>query len=155
MITQIRQEKQTSGDPLTERIIGCCFRVHRELGPGFPEKIYTAALVMALRALGFSVEQERRFGVTFNGTTVGEFRIDVLVDQRVVVETKAVTGVMPKVFGDQVLAYLKAAGLPTGLLVNFGNASCQVRRLANSSAKSVSKSAESIEQSAKSVLRAR
>ncbi len=65
----------------------------------------------------------------FEGATVGSFQVDLLVDECVVVEVKAVTGMMPKVFEAQVVAYLKATQLPVGLLVNFGNVSCQVRRL--------------------------
>ena len=116
-------------DELTERIIGCCFAVHRELGPGFPEKIYHAALQLALKKAGVGCEGGRRFRVSFQGARVGEFQLDLLVENRVVVEVKAVTGMMPKVFAAQVLAYLKAAKLPIGLLVNFGNKSCQIRRL--------------------------
>lgn len=132
-------------DELTRQIIGCCFRVHRQLGPGFPEKIYQAALVESLATAHLLVERERRFDVAFDGVTVGDFYLDLLVDHRVVVEVKAVTGVMPRVFAAQVLAYLKAARLPVGLLVNFGNPSCEVRRLSFSavSAKSPVKSEES------------
>lgn len=116
-------------DPLTERVIGCCFRVHSELGPGFPEKIYHTALKRALDQLGILNESERDFKVSFRGARVGSFKIDLLVEGRVVVEVKAVTGLVPKVFEAQVLAYLKAAQLPVGLLVNFGNTSCQIRRV--------------------------
>ncbi len=127
MITQIR--KETIQDQLTQRVIGCCFRVHRELGPGFPEKIYRSALALSLTKEGVAVEQERRFRVSFDGNIVGEFQLDLLVENRVVLEVKAVTGILPIVFRSQVLAYLKAAGLPVGLLVNFGNPSCQIKRL--------------------------
>ncbi len=116
-------------DPLTARVIGCCFRVHSELGPGFPEKIYHSALKRALDQLGILNESERDFQVSFRGARVGSFKIDLLVEGRVVVEVKAVTGLIPKVFEAQVLAYLKATGLPVGLLVNFGNPSCQIRRV--------------------------
>src|SRR3989338_9180406 len=131
MITQIEREN----DPLTEQIIGCSFAVHRELGPGFPERVYRMALAMALTSAGISAESERRFKVRFQGITVGEFQVDLLVGDHVVVEVKAVIGAMPKLFGAQVLAYLKAAGVAVGLLVNFGNPSCQVKRLSLSSAK--------------------
>ena len=116
-------------DLLTERIIGCCFIVHRELGPGFPEKIYHHALECALKKAEVGFESEKRFRVSFQGDRVGEFCLDLLVEHRVVVEVKAVSGIMPKVFGAQLVAYLKATKLPVGLLVNFGNASCQVRRM--------------------------
>jgi len=60
---------------------------------------------------------------------VGEFHVDLLVNHRVIVEVKAVIGAMPNVFSAQLLAYLKAADMSVGLLVNFGNPSCQVKRL--------------------------
>jgi len=120
-----------------------CSKVHQELGPGFPEKVYQSALITSLRTADLSVERERRFKVMFEEITVGEFKVDLLVEGRVVVEVKAVTGPMPKVFAAQLLAYLKAAKLPVGLLVNFGNASCQVKRVVLSSVESVLKSAKS------------
>ena len=117
-------------DQLTQKIIGCCFKVHTALGPGFPEKVYQAALTASLRSVGVSVDRERRFKVLFDKSPVGEFQIDLLIEDRVIVEVKAVTGAMPKVFAAQLLAYLKAARLAVGLLVNFGNSSCQVKRIA-------------------------
>ena len=122
-------------DQLTRQIIGCCFNVHRALGPGFPEKVYQSALAMSIRAAHLSVERERRFKVLFGEVPAGEFQVDILVEGRVVLEVKAVTGVMPKVFAAQLLAYLKAAELAVGLLVNFGNPSCQVKRVVLSSGK--------------------
>jgi len=131
MITQIRRSR--ASDNLTEQIIGCCFRVHRALGPGFPEKVYQTALVAAVRNSGLSADEERSFEVTFEGKRVGAFRVDLLIDGRVLLEVKAVTGMLPRIFAAQVLAYLKAAQLPVGLLVNFGNESCQIKRLSLSS----------------------
>ena len=115
-------------DPQTERIIGCCFKVHSELGPGFPEKIYHNALEKALAKTGISFVSEKNFRVAFQGESVGSFKVDLLVEERVIVEVKAVSGVIPKIFAAQVLAYLKAARLPVGLLVNFGNTNCQISR---------------------------
>ena len=81
-------------DPLTERIIACCYRVHSELGPGFNEKTYHNALMLAFNQEGLKYETEKR-----------------------------------DVFKYQVLSYLRASKLKVGLLVNFGNKSCQVKRL--------------------------
>ena len=116
-------------DQSTGRIIGCGFAVHQELGPGFPENIYQNALEQALEADRIPFIGEKAFRVGFRGAPVGSFKVDLLVEDRVVVEVKAITGMLPKVFEAQVVAYLKATGLPVGLLVNFGNMSCQVRRL--------------------------
>lgn len=114
---------------LTERIIGCCFAVHRELGPGFPERIYHRALEIALRGAGVGFESGKRFRVSFQGTRLGEFEVDFMIKDGVIVEVKAVLGIMPKAFEAQLLSYLKAAQIPVGLLVNFGNPSCHVKRL--------------------------
>ena len=138
MMTQIRKAdyaEKTEKVPAhqwTERIIGCCYQVHNQLGPGFPEKVYQAALVIALRQVGLLVEEERYFDVSFDGQTVGAFRADLLVEQSIIVEVKATSGPLPKLFTAQLVAYLRAAKLAVGLLVNFGNISCQIKRVSNS-----------------------
>lgn len=115
-------------DPVTEKIIGCCYKVHRELGPGFSEKIYQNALLMVLKDELLEFEIEKQYQVMFSGQKVGMLRLDLVIGGRVVVELKALSGNIPEVFKYQVLSYLKASGLKTGLLINFGNKSCQVKR---------------------------
>ena len=115
-------------DPLTERIIACCFRVHNELGPGFAERIYHKALMIAFEDDGLAYEAEKTFEVFFQNKKVGSFRLDLLVESKVIVEIKALTGNVPEVFKYQVLSYLKASGLHVGLLINFGNKSCHIKR---------------------------
>lgn len=116
-------------DLLTEKIIGCCFEVHKELGPGFIEKIYAKALQQQLRLEGLNIEVEKEFNVLFKGEFVGKFRCDLFVDGKVIVELKSVTGFTPQIFYNQLLSYLKASNVKTGLLINFGNTSCEVKRL--------------------------
>ena len=116
-------------DPLTEKIIGCCFRVHSELGPGFIEKIYHNALALELRTANITHKKEETFKVFYQDISVGSFKVDIVVDSKVIVELKAVNGKTPTIFEAQVLSYLKASGLNTGLLVNFGNRQCQIKRL--------------------------
>lgn len=125
MITQIRRQQ----DQLTRRAIGCCFQVHNALGPGFPERVYQSALEKRFKVAHLLIERERRFTVLFEGEPVGDFQVDFLIERRLILEVKAVVGAMPKVFTAQLLAYLKAAGVPVGLLVNFGNPSCQLKRM--------------------------
>ena len=115
-------------DPLTERIIGCCFRVHTELGPGFNEKIYHNALTLYFKKEGLVYETEKEYEVFFMDKRVGKFRADLVVDGKVIVEIKSLAGKAPVIFEPQLLSYLKASGLRVGLLVNFGNKSCQVKR---------------------------
>jgi len=115
-------------DPLTGRIIAACYQVHNELGPGFVERIYLAALKAALKKLELNYEEEKEFWVSFQGEKIGKFRADLIVEDKVIVELKALEGRMPKIFESQVISYLKASGLNVGLLVNFGNRRCEIRR---------------------------
>ena len=116
-------------DPLTEKIISCAYKVHRELGPGFNERLYHNALKIALDGEGLVYKSEKTFDVSFQDKPIGKLRLDLVVEDKVVTEVKSLTGIMPKVFELQVLSYLKASGYKVGLLINFGNKSCQVRRL--------------------------
>lgn len=116
-------------DPLTGKIIKACYQVHSQLGPGLAERIYVNALKIELTNLGLQYVTEEEFVIKYQNHKVGKFRIDLLVEDKVIVEIKAVEGKMPKIFEGQVVSYLKASGLKVGLLINFGNRSCEVRRL--------------------------
>ena len=136
-ITEVRGDNSdkkrdaSNRDPLTEKIIAACYQVHNELGPGFVERIYLSALKAALKKLELNYQEEKEFAVLFQGEKIGKFRTDLVVEDRVIVELKALEGKMPRIFESQVISYLKASGLNVGLLVNFGNRSCEVRRLMN------------------------
>ncbi len=123
-ITEIKNR-----DPLTERIIACAYKVHSELGPGFNENIYHDALKIALEDQRLKYQTEKGFNVLFHGKDVGRLKLDLIIEDKVIVEIKALTGNIPTVFELQVLSYLKASGYKIGLLINFGNKSCQIRRL--------------------------
>ena len=116
-------------DPLTEQIIGCAYEVHSQVGPGFNESVYHNALKIALKEKGLKYQTEKSYNVKYKGREIGKFRPDLVVEDTVIVEVKALTGNIPAVFEVQVLSYLKVSGNKTGLLINFGNKSCQVRRL--------------------------
>ena len=115
---------------LTEKIIGLCLDVHRNLGPGFPEKVYHKALELVFSKNDFDYDSEKEFNVMFLNKLVGKFRVDFVVNKKVIVEIKAITGDFPEVFKAQVISYLKASGLEVGILVNFGNDKLNVKRLA-------------------------
>ena len=118
-------------DKLTERIIGCCFKVHRELGPGFNEKIDHNALKLLFdqEALQYQTEKEfKEFEVLYLNKRMGSFRADLVVENEVIVEIKSLAGNIPALFEYQLLSYLKASKYHLGLLINFGNKSCQVKR---------------------------
>jgi GxxExxY protein len=116
-------------DPLTEKVIACAYKVHSELGPGFNEGIYHNALKLALEEDGLRFQTEKSLRVSFRGKHIGRLRLDLVVEDKVIIEVKALTGNLPAVFESQILSYLKASGYRVGLLINFGNKSCQVRRL--------------------------
>jgi len=124
-----RTEKGFTDDLLTRKVIAACYDVHNKLGPGFVEKVYLGALKIALQKADIKYIPEKEFWVNFDNEKVGKFRVDLLVENRVIVELKSHEGSFPKIFESQVISYLKASGLRVGLLVNFGNEKCVVRRL--------------------------
>jgi GxxExxY protein len=113
---------------ITEKIIGAAFEVHRELGYGFLERIYQRALQVELLRAGVSAEIEKRIQVKYKGVVVGEYDADLIVDGCVVVELK-VTPQYDKRDEAQLLNELKATGIKVGLLINFGRAKVEYRRL--------------------------
>jgi GxxExxY protein len=107
-------------DQLTERIIGAAIEVHRQLGPGLLESTYEAALCIELEALGLSYHCQLAVPVNYKGRIIGEYRIDLLVEDAVVVEVKSVERFDP-VFEAQILTYLKVINRRLGLLINFNS----------------------------------
>lgn len=106
-------------EALTERIIGCAIEVHRHTGPGLLEAIYDACLIDELNAAQLRFERQRALPVTYKGRRLdGNFRIDFIVEDAVVVELKSVERILD-VHKAQVITYLKLSGLPVGLLINF------------------------------------
>lgn len=116
-----------SDDDLTRTILGCAFEVANELGSGFVESVYQRALLMALHGQGIAARGQFPTRVWFRGACVGEFHADLLVEDAVIVELKAVKALAPEHHA-QVINYLKAAGLPVGLLINFGRPRLEYRR---------------------------
>ncbi len=116
---------------LTGKINGCAMKVHRIIGPGFPEVIYMRCLIIELKNAGLSCEAEVERDIYYEGIKVGSRRLDLLVNNTVIVELKAVTEVEP-IFYNQIINYLKVFKIEVGLLINFGNISLQYRRFANS-----------------------
>ncbi len=115
---------------ITETIIGCAYAVANTLGCGFLEKVYENALALELRAAGLSVEQQKPIQVLYRRSVVGEYVADLLVENCVLVELKAVKE-LDDIHLAQCLNYLKATGLKVCLLINFGSPKVQVRRISN------------------------
>lgn len=111
---------------LTEKIIGGAFKVHNTLGAGFLEKVYENALRVELRNQGLTVKQQVPIQVYYEGQVVGDYYADLWVEDRVIIELKAVQK-LSKEHKVQLVNYLTATGVEVGLLLNFG-ASVQVKR---------------------------
>jgi GxxExxY protein len=106
-------------DSITEAIIGDAITVHRELGPGLLESTYETCLLSLLKRRGLRAERQVRMPLIFRGEQLeGAYKVDLLVEDRVVVELKAVARLDPTSFA-QVMTYLKLSGCEVGLLINF------------------------------------
>ncbi len=105
---------------ITGAIVDSALTIHRDVGPGLMEIIYERLLMRLLQRRGFRVRKQCRVALEYDGVDFGEgFRIDLLVEDIVVVELKSVVRLEP-VFGKQLLTYLRLLNLPVGLLINFG-----------------------------------
>jgi len=103
---------------ITEKIIGCAIEVHRNLGPGLLESIYENALCFELNQINVKYEKQLKIPIVYKGLSLGEYRLDILVENEIIVEIKAVNRYDP-VFEAQMLTYLKVTGKKLGLLMNF------------------------------------
>ncbi len=112
---------------LTEKIIGCAMKVHRQLGPGFLESVYRNALAFELRRAGLSVELDKHITVKYEHVIVGDFIADLVVNEIVLCELKAAAA-LSKADEVQLVNYLTATNHDIGLLLNFGSASLQFKR---------------------------
>ena len=116
---------------ITEKIISAAFEVYNRLGPGFLESVYENAFIVALRKRGLKVERQKMYRIIFDNQIVGEHKIDLLVESKVIIELKAVAGIMPDVYKAQLISYLRLTRILVGLLINFGNDEIEIRRLQN------------------------
>ena len=115
-------------EELTGKIIACAIEVHKALGPGFLESIYEASLVVELRRAGLRVEQQKLLPVYYREVLVGEHRLDLLVENLIVVELKAILA-LEEIHYSVVRSYLKAARLEHGLLLNFATMPLTIKRV--------------------------
>ena len=115
-------------EQLSSRVIEAAIAVHRELGPGFLESIYENAMKTALRHRGIVHESQKQVTVVFEGEEAGVHRLDLLVENEIVVELKAIKALEDLHFA-QVRSYLKATGLHVGLLMNFNAPTLIVKRV--------------------------
>jgi GxxExxY protein len=111
-------EPDAEFDALTGNVIGAAIEVHRQLGPGLDEGLYENALAIELRLRGIKFSRQVIVPVVYRGEAIGEKRLDLVIEGRLVVELKAVEQ-LASVHKAQVLTYLKITGLRLGLLINF------------------------------------
>ena len=117
-------------EELSKKIIGAAIEVHRELGPGFLENIYEEALKLELSEHRLHYDNQKEIKIKYLGVEIGTHRLDLLVENKIIVELKAV-----KEFADihfaQLRSYLKATGLKVGLLLNFAKPALEIKRVVN------------------------
>jgi GxxExxY protein len=115
-------------DPVSQRVIGCGFEVSNNLGCGYLESVYENALCLELQHQGVAFERQKPLSVTYKGETVGKYVTDLIVEDRLLVELKALS----RLTGEheaQVMNYLRATGLGVGLLLNFGTPRLGIKRI--------------------------
>lgn len=112
---------------LTEKIIACAFRVYNKMGSGFVESVYEKCLIIELMKAGLPIEAQKSINVFYDGEHVGEFIADIIVNDTVILELKAVKQ-LARAHEVQLVNYLTATGKPVGLLINFGEANVAIKR---------------------------
>ena len=115
---------------LAGKVIGLAMKVHSALGPGFLESVYQNALAFELRKTDWVVETEKDLCVIYEGESVGRFTADLVVDEALVIENKAVSGLLPA-HEVQLVNYLTCTGIESGLLLNFGPSKLEFMRKYN------------------------
>jgi len=115
---RIKTPLPEDAEEIVHDVIGCCIAVHRELGPGLLETIYSRAVGIELEARRIPFEIEKAVPVHYRGQPLCYQRLDLLIDKRVVLEVKSVDVLHP-IHLAQVLSYLRVTGVRVGLLVNF------------------------------------
>lgn len=123
LVTDITQNQ------LTYQIIGAAMAVHNELGPGYKEEVYEKALCAELNKLGIEAVGQYQVLVEHVGEVVGVFYLDILADNLVVIEVKALSHQLTNDELAQVINYLKASKMPVGLLFNFGRRKLEYKRI--------------------------
>jgi GxxExxY protein len=113
---------------LSFKIVEAAIEVHRQLGPGYAENISEEALKIELRKRGYRVEQQKKIEVKYKNQAIGLHVLDMVVEDRVILELKAATGILP-LHLQQALGYLKSTDLPLAIVINFGSERLQFHRV--------------------------
>lgn len=124
---------------LTEKIIGCAYKVYNTMGFGFVESVYEKCLLIELRKAGLTAANQEAIEVRYDGEVVGEFLADVVVENTVILELKAIRRIV-QAHEVQLVNYLVATGRPVGLILNFGEHKVEVKRKVRELPASIDKS---------------
>ncbi len=127
-MSQVVNKDAYKHSDVTGKVIGCAMEVHRYLGNGFQEVIYQRALALEMQQQGLSFSREHEMQIQYKGVDIGSRRVDFFVEEKVMVEIKAVIQ-LDDVHLAQAINYLEAYGLDIGLLINFGSRSLQFKRV--------------------------
>ena len=112
---------------LTEKIIGCAYRVYNKMGFGFLESVYEKCMLIELRKTGLNAESQKPITVYYEDEIVGEFVADIIVNDTIILELKSLRRII-KAHEVQLVNYLVATGKPAGLILNFGESKVDVKR---------------------------
>jgi GxxExxY protein len=113
---------------LTQKIIGCAMKVHSHFGVGFPETVYKRSLIIEFEKINLKYRSEIEKEIYYEGIFIGKRRLDLIIEEKILVELKAINEVDKRYF-NQVINYLNVFDLEVGLLINFGSDSLQFKRL--------------------------
>ena len=119
---------------LSYLIMQAAYEVHNNLGPGFPEMLYEQAMVRELLSRKLTLQRQRKVVVNYKQEPLGEFILDLTVNERIILELKAVSSIL-KLHEQQAFSYLKATGLQLAIVINFGAESVQSSRVVNTKSK--------------------
>ena len=114
-------------EALIKKVIQCAYAVHEVLCQGYQETVYKNALLLELKAHGIDAQGEVPMKVSYKGNVVGDFYADMVVENKIVIELKAVRSINPS-HGVQLVNYLQATGMDTGLIINFGQHPIGIQR---------------------------
>ena len=128
MLNQTPIKKDLLFPELSYQVMQAVFEVHNHLGPGFTEDIYENALALELEIKGIPFERQTQIQVHYKDRFVGNYRLDMVIDSKIILELKAVTQ-LNDVFKAQLLSYLSATGKQLGILINFGTKRVQFERI--------------------------
>jgi len=125
---ELRKSGSLKDNELSEQVIGAAIEVHRSLGPGFLESFYEEALCLELNFLGIPYERQKAVEITYRNHKIGEHRLDLLIDERLVVELKALKEVEAIHF-TIVRSYVKASNATSGIILNFSSMPLTIKRV--------------------------